>query len=155
MEVIAAHAVPPTWHRRLVSALSAAMPISSAETEGWHPTHRHMQTPHSITQSHHCSALKSARWWHRTRALVTVYVASQHKEHNSVFSPGAEGTDVRRRGSQKVKEMYCAHCCTTQMPRLSISCAVVEDGAFCSHPLHASSVKVWEHNHGKRRERFP
>lgn len=51
-EVIAARAMPPTWHMRLVSALTAAMPISSTETEAWQPTHKHTCKHHADTHTH-------------------------------------------------------------------------------------------------------
>lgn len=116
VKVIAAHAMPPTWHMRLVSAPSAAMPISSPETEGdgRPPTNTHA----NITQTHTAPPLPlwRARWWHRTGVLVTVFLASQHEEYNGAclargLGGRGGGQTQGERGSEKekVREMYCTH----------------------------------------------
>lgn len=117
VKVIAAHAMPPTWHMRLVSALSAAMPISSTETEGWQATHKHTCKHHADAHST-TTPLWRARWWHRTGVLVTVFLASQHEEYNGACLArglgwgGGLGVQTQgERGSkkEKVREMYCTH----------------------------------------------
>lgn len=93
VEVIAACAMPPSWHIRLVSAPTAAMPIGSTETEAWQPTHQtHRQTPRRHAQSHH-SLLKSqmmAQDW----GAGGFSCESTWGIQWSVFSRRVEGTDA-------------------------------------------------------------
>lgn len=114
VKVIAAHAMPPTWHMRLVSALSAAMPISSTETEGWQATHKHTCKHHADAHST-TTPLWRARWWHRTGVLVTVFLASQHEEYNGAcLARGLEGGagrgGYRHKGNEGVRRRKLERC---------------------------------------------
>ncbi len=112
VEVIAARVMPPTWHMRLVSALTAAMPISSTETEAWQPTHKHTCKHHADTYTHTHRAttpLWGARWWHRTGALVTVFLASQHEEYNGACLAGGVRGQTQGEGGVRTLERYIVH----------------------------------------------
>lgn len=88
--------MPPTWHMRLVSALAAAMPISSTEKDGLaarprttHAKHR-TDTP---TRSHHSPL----------RSQMMGLLASERDEYNGVFlAGGLRGQTQGGRGSEEV-----------------------------------------------------
>lgn len=96
-EVIAARVMPPTWHMRLVSALTAAMPISSRETEGdgSPPTDTHANTMQQTHTWRHHSPLRSQMMAQDWSAF---FLPTQHEEIQwSVFSPRVERGRGRKR----------------------------------------------------------
>lgn len=113
-----ARAMPPTWHMRLVSALAAAMPISSTEKDGWaarprttHAKHR-ADTP---TRSHH-SPLRSQMMGRDQSGGWQFFFFSCEwtwRIQWSVFSRRVEGTDAggkREWGSLMRCIVHSAHC---------------------------------------------
>lgn len=111
-----ARAMPPTWHMRLVSALAAAMPISSTEKDGWaarprttHAKHR-ADTP---TRSHH-SPLRSQMMGRDQSGgwQFFFFLASERDEYNGVFlAGGLRGQTQGGRGSEEVwwDVLYTVH----------------------------------------------
>lgn len=150
VKVIAAHAMPPTWHMRLVSALSAAMPISSTETEGWQATHKHTCKHHADAHST-TTPLWRARWWHRTGVLVT---ESTRGIQWSVFSQrvgGRGGWGYRHKGNEGVRRRKLERCIVHTVHIADVSsihllcCKKSRSLIFFPSPLvtHRQSGCVW------------